>query len=247
MSVEGKDVKEKMSMEKETEPTSAGEKARQYPDYSPVYEVLPVLRTPHVDPGDSVEIDIYFSGYGTANRGKLYIAHQQPYALDEEETGTVISSVGGVIEDNEYRSLVTGEPAFEEGVASKINVNASGTYIGLTEVLFSDDIGGRIETETLLPQVIGEGTYDEIAPIQLILNTSDDAPPGDYSIDMVLTYGTKDSLKQSVGEVPIHVNNRREQLEPWPTRAGILAVLIGLLSLIHQTGFFSWLGSYIPL
>lgn len=48
------------------------------PVSEPKYSMIPRLLTPHIDPGDEIEIHFYFSGTGEIQENKLGIIHEYP-------------------------------------------------------------------------------------------------------------------------------------------------------------------------
>ncbi|WP_226022490.1 hypothetical protein [Halomicrobium salinisoli] len=135
--------------------------------------------------------------------------------------------------------------AFDDVRVSE-DIDQTGLTIDVSDVYFADDLREYFNSPTMMdfyPQLFSEQSYDDYAPLQLKINTSEDAEPGDYTIPITFTFGADGYIYQSSEDVNLHINNHRERLEPLPTWAGISAVVVALLSLLHQAGFFGFVSS----
>lgn len=95
-------------------------------------------------------------------------------------------------------------------------------------------------TETFNPLMseaniaISESGVDGDPPLRVDLNVSEDAPPGDYSIALILTYDNGFGLQQDRQELTVHVNSFYEDHR---TGFQILAIIIaGFSSLLAVLG-----------
>jgi len=209
----------------------------------PVYTIIPIVRTPNINPGDTFEVDLYFSGAGYPNENKLAVYHSHPNLVNSENPGTFTTTIkwkdGEIITGEDVLSdpsLTTQRDLDEYGFLAKVS-NAH--FIPDTEINLNDP-----DSNWPYPPKSSELGNDGIAPMEYRLNTAEDAAPGDYEISFVFTYGEEavgDELRinQDRQNVSVHIKNKREQLEPIPSIAAIAAALIALLSLIYTTGVFS--------
>lgn len=52
-----------------------------------VYSIVTCNRTPKVNPGEKLEIEIFLSGYGIPEKNKLSIKWSSPYVIDKKNPG----------------------------------------------------------------------------------------------------------------------------------------------------------------
>lgn len=224
--------------------------ARAVAGKEPAYDVIPIVRTPNIDPGESIDIGIYVSGYGDVDRSKVSIFHSQPQILDKENPGELKHNIVGGLDksSNEIQTLFTGDVIIEEGLDPTLELTQSGVTLSLSPIHFADDPGwgpprghSHYAKNETYPRILSETTFNSRSPVEITYFTSDQASPGDYEIHAVLTYGNGEQTQQSKESVSVHINNRRERWEPVPTIAIILAALIALFSLMYDTGIFSYI------
>jgi hypothetical protein len=205
------------------------------------YDVIPFLKTPSVDPGGQIRVGVYITGYGEIPRTKLNVFNDHPEIIDSSDPGRVDYAVGGDIDVEE--NIIKGVSGGEE--LSSAEMSKAGMTIGPAPVNFADDKywgpDDKERREDFLPRIMAEGTYENAAPIEFTFNTTEDATPGDYEFHIALTTTDGETIQQSKSSFQPHINTVRERWEPVPTAAGILAVLIALFSLLHQTGIFGYL------
>lgn len=226
--------------------------ARKFPESPPAYRVIPIVKTPRIDPGDSFELDIYFSGYGKVERQKLLVLFPHPEILNDEQPGVMRIGIVGHVDwnNNAVRAIITGDKITElDTIERERPVDQVGITINLPGAFFADDLREMNLNEIDIgkyPQLYSEQLFDESPPVRVKLNTKSDSESGDYTIPVTFTFGADGYIYQSSEDVTLHINNKREQLEPWVTRAGIATVLVALMSLVHQAGFFNWIPNLIP-
>ena len=89
------------------------------------YNIVPVLQTPDINPGDTVRIEIFISGAGEIGRRCLHILH--PYRnLFEENVGKIFPGLASVsaaeVDDEDITILGEGEipaPEVESGYVAR--------------------------------------------------------------------------------------------------------------------------------
>lgn len=149
-----------------------------------VYSIIPRLRTPAVDPGKQIEIEVYLVGYGTPKRNKLYVGYSSPYVISEENSGELVSSIQ-VAKDKmtgEVKQPVSGKDYLDHYECDKIGVTTilnEGYFLPVPE---NSSQGG-------FPRVMSELSWDGYPPILVRLNTAKKARAGDHDIYLSLTYG----------------------------------------------------------
>lgn len=199
------------------------------------YTLIASLETPSVNPGDQIKINVFFSGYGLPKRNKLTIIHTQPKMLDDSNNrvGDIALPIFSVRQEEQSR-LVTGKLASWHKDITQANLDKAGGTVNLVDDYFLTPPGIKSPNEKSLPPISSEQVYDGHSPVEVTYDVSDNAAPGDYQIHIIFTYQSRDVTKQSSSIVEVHVNDRREQLEPWFTRVALASVGIALLSLFFE-------------
>ena len=215
------------------------------------YTLAPVIRTPSVNPGDEIRIDVYICGYGLPTENKLTIFNSHPQILpDSPIVGEAKLNIDGLIdkESNKIEYLLTSKALEERGFKTTQPLTKYGHTMGIPAAFFVDDItwgqniqvDERADVEEVLkeyiPRTMSETALGGEPPLRLEFATSEAATPGDYELQLVLSYKSDGVIRNSQKEIPIHIKSKREQLEPLPTIAGMLAAVIAFLSLLHATG-----------
>lgn len=226
--------------------------AREISVNSPRYTIIPIVQTPKVNPGEEVEIELQISGYGKVERNKLHLTHNQPNVIDENEAGEISFLIGGSVDqaNNELTEFVAGEDALENiddveenlrDAAYSAELTQGGVTIIVNEVGFVDDPDWDLpEIEYDLPRTVLERTYNGLNPVKFKYNISNNANPGDYSIFATFTYYDGENINQSHKEITFHINNKREQLEPYYSYALVTGGVTALISLLADAGFIDW-------
>lgn len=192
------------------------------------YTITTVCERSEVRPGDSVTIEVFLIGQGDLGRHRLDIipGHTD---LTGEQVGTVRQSVA--YEDGQ---TVTGDQALSLGLEHGYTLSDSGRYFSFhSEILTPSDPDGEENTLALTPF---EKYHDGHAPIEITLETREDARAGDYTITLMFSYETDGEIKQTTTPVDIHVMSRAERYQPYTNYAIIATAALGLLSLLTRPG-----------
>lgn len=211
----------------------------------PKYTLIPIVRTPNVDPGDTFEVDLFVSGAGYPAENKLTTYHSHPNLVNQSNPGNLAVNIGW-----SNQGLVAGESAQSSEVhISERKLSPTGFIMELSNANFCeykllDNYSENNSPDWSYPPKLSEHSHDDLAPLQYRLNIDENADPGDYEISFIFTYGeesTGDDLQinQDRQDVSVHVNTRTEQLEPIPSIAVISGAVIALLSLLYTTGLLS--------
>lgn len=227
---------------------------------SPKYTLNPVLENPAIEPGESINIELYLSGWGRVSQNKLVIQSLATDLIDSTNPGAFRRSIGYApdpeswtlermspteyMESEGTEGVPTLEQRTEELDPRVMIINFLPSFF-MTHHDWIAPEGEyppqpqtdhpEITSQFTLPALTTEMTPEESPPMELIINTQDDCPPGDYVIRLIFTYTNKNGdIYQEKEEIRIHVKTPREILEPIPTIAGIIAVGIALISLGWQ-------------
>lgn len=191
-------------------------------DLAAEYSVITVLRRSQIDPGDPIELRIYLTGSGMPGRNKLHMNHDLEEVVDAENPGKLFFNLGISSDSGEVGKI---DPPAEQS----LDPRGGTTYI--PPPIFAQ---GETPVEHALQWKLLEGTREGDPFLIASLNTISDATPGDYTLPVIFTYESDGTPTQSRSESELHVNNWREQKEPWVTRGAVLAIVIALFSFIVQ-------------
>lgn len=203
------------------------------------YSVIASLKTPNVNPGDEIKISVFISGYGIPNFNKLSIIHTQPNMLNENNVGEIVTPILSTDRDE----LISGKMAtWWHKEKTQMDLDRVGGTIHLIKAAFLPHPTERMDrfdhNTNPLPIIVSEQVHGNIPPIEVTYNVSEDARPGNYDISTIFTYTSNQITKQTKSTVTVHVNNQREQLEPWFTRVAMAGVAIALLGFLYETQVF---------
>lgn len=191
----------------------------------PEYTVIPVVQTSHADPGETIRIFVYISGWGDVEQKKLNVIHDHPEIVLEESPGELRAAI------QDGRDKMTGEyiePATGENYLQTHDMDETGAYIGLGDSFFKGDSRHNY-TDWIIPFLLAEEKHDNYPPVEYRLNTREDATPGDYNITFCLTYSKGEEVDQSSKEVTVHVNS-------WPQQHRTALAIIGALGTFVAIG-----------
>lgn len=213
------------------------------------YAMLPVVKTPEVDKGDTVEIDVYFTGTGIPNRNKLYLSYN-PKLIDEYDPGEVRTWIGAR-SDNGVLTPISGDiPVSEFGedaqvmtedgpvsvsevggiLPERFPIRTPGTTVFLLPTLFFQregldytiyDNNSLQFSSHMIKGIMSEASHSGHAPIEIELHTDPSCSSGDYEIPLIFSY-TNDEGVFIEKEVPkIHINSFYEanKFELWAVGA----------------------------
>jgi hypothetical protein len=217
------------------------------------FRIVPRIRTPELNPGETAVIDLYVTGSGELRTNKLLFIHGYPN-LTESDVG--VARVGykpkkeGVLPYANAKDPDEFEHSLDDS-GTVLNIPYHYSYSipdnieeNLNHTTYGDDEEGVLEPD-MFDHVLGEMKYEGVPPIQFRLNISEEANPGDYELTFIYYYEAGTEIWSDREEVTLHVNTMAEQWAPWPTVAGIAAAIIALLSLMAQAGFFSFVFNYL--
>lgn len=216
--------------------------ALKYPEVEPKYEIVPVVKTPTIDPGDDVEIDLYLLGYGKPELNRATMQHSLHDVLaDVESPVTVFPGYGGVLTaENRLEKLWRADPAYRIGMLPPSEFPGPGVSFVFPDAGFADDPGVD-ESPTNkapggYPYPIVESYVDGYPPLKIALQTEDpglylrNRYSGEYELTFSFLYGDEVSFKQSMNTATIEVRSLSERYW-WVILVIAIASVIALLGL----------------
>ncbi|UOO94278.1 hypothetical protein MUK72_09880 [Halococcus dombrowskii] len=195
----------------------------------PEYSLMLQTNRTAVNPGDTVTIEVYITGWGRANRGKLSIVYSNPELISEQNPPTSEERVTS-------KQVYTGVQYPQNKPPSDVErqLDSIGTAIRLNDGYFMSH--PEILTNPGYPPIISEVSLgDRKPPIAININVSETAAPGDYYITFTMSYGHGSLIKQDQQRVNIQVNTLpeyfRREIELAVVLGGIGAVIAIILPL----------------
>lgn len=190
-----------------------------------VYSLILRNRTPIVNPGETVNIEVYLSGYGIPEKNKLDIKWSSPYVVHDKNPGTVTYCIKLATDKTTGKSQpVTGNQFLES-----LNLESVGIDAILNQgFFFNNPTVAEVDKSGFCP-VVSENQWDKNPPLLLSLNTARNALSGDYDITFTFTYGSEQNIHQDYKLTQFHITSRWERNQAWIT---ISATIVAFLALI---------------
>ncbi|OIB55449.1 hypothetical protein [Natrialba sp. SSL1] len=186
------------------------------------------LRRERINPGEQIELGVFVSGCGSVSADALSVFHGHDGVLDLEEPGTIRRNAAG---RGAARSREAGDTDSNSSPPPRSDAPESpGPSV------FQPDVDAAGGSEYGLRQKPLDGNRREEPAYILECNTRADAPPGRYSVPVVLTYRTEAGIKQVKHVQTVRVNSVRERWEPWVTRSALVLGVVGAISLFYAVG-----------
>ena len=186
------------------------------------YEQVIKLVNPVINPGATLEVEQFFTGYGNITGAKLGFFPNVDVFVSKD------SKVMSHLYEKSPKVYAFGrnEHPFEN---TGLHISLTGTGIKMEEwkdekpTLFCDVSGG------FTPQIMTETKLDE-APVKYILKTNKKIRPGIYSLDFYFTYHNGSSWKVSTKKAEFKVRNF---LERHDVLIGTIAILASVSALVR--------------
>lgn len=209
-----------------------------------VYSIIPRVRTPSINAGEPIEIEVFLTGYGNSVKDhKFQVSYSSPiFAKDHKGRVGFIEYCIKVAKEANGRitGILSGDAEWENPETHEIvkavhhdTLDPVGTTLTLNEGYFmsikeAKRVSG-MEVDEKDPRMLGEMTHDGRPPILLKFNTLPNATKGDHDIFLTLFYTVSSDLKMDQKIVTIHINSWIEKHQKTLQR---IAVILGLSALV---------------
>lgn len=209
-----------------------------------IYSIVPRVRTPSINAGHPVEVEIFLTGYGNnVKESKFQISYSSPklFAVDNEGKVGFLEFCIKVVKDNKgnVTGVLSGDeelihPETKEVIRAihRHSLDSVGTTVKLTEAYFmSRNETRRLSGEKIDPYdlaLLSEMTHDGYPPMLLKFNTLPNATQGDHNIVLTLFYSDGSDLKMDQKVVTFHIRN---WVEKHQKAIHCIAVALGLSAL----------------
>ncbi|ADD05420.1 uncharacterized protein Nmag_1847 [Natrialba magadii ATCC 43099] len=176
------------------------------------------LRRERINPGEQIELGVFVSGCGAISADALSVFHGHDGVLDLEEPGTIRRNAAG-----------------RGGDRSQADADSRSSASDLPDPsVFQSDVDAAGGSEYGLRQKPLDGNRREVPAYILECNTRADAPPGRYSVPVVLTYRTDGGIKQVKHVQTVRVNSWHERWGPWVMWSVFAIGVLGVVSVVSE-------------
>jgi hypothetical protein len=217
---------------------------------SAIFSIIPRIRTPCVNGGENLEIEVFFTGEGKTDNPyyKLKVSYSSPYVFEKDNDGKVGLIEGCISSGTDSKgrvvSLATGNnqtvtfPLHEVGATLTL---PAGYFLSFLE--FEDNLKAMGKLDVLqqfknsvelnnykypINDRFGEMSWDGQPPLLIKLKTRIDAPSGNHNLFLTLFYKSGSEFRMDEKIVEFHINTwieRHERKLQWT------AVILGLIAL----------------
>ena len=202
--------------------STTSDPAVRYPDINPNYTIIPSLRRTKIEPGDTMVIDLFFSGYGQPEINRLTAFASIDSIIEKKnEPIRTVPNVSGIIEDNKAISLVRGPPSRTLGLTDEKSFNGFPFTTPIPPAVFIDEPGPpnvSVDfTSYSYPSIVGETFMQDGAPLRIEIDTKDAAwystnwYSGEYSVQITFLYGDNQDFNIIKEKVIFEVQSRLEK------------------------------------
>ena len=204
----------------------------------PLYSVVIRPRNYNVKGGDNIEVDIYLTGLGIPDKSKLYILCSSPNVIDTSSPGIGTSCIKLSIEKLNGKDMKV--PVAGEEYVDHHEIDQNGLTFHSLEGLFLPVPKFPVteEDQIRMHEIMAEKNFDGYDPISISLKTLKKAEPGDYEINVTLTYAYQNIIKQACDKVKFHITSWWDRNQRWVVTAGtIIALTLLVLTFLNIWGF----------
>lgn len=209
---------------------------------TPAYKLVTIVDKPSIDPGQSVNVNIYITGMGRIEKNKISV-YVPPRLLNEKNPGIIGGTIGcKTTQEKEVKDIRGIPPNLIHCLNDTCPVfsdyhqpfTSSGGFFNARLILRNCNFMAEptIGENDAAPVIMAETEHgrgnetERKPPIYMVLNTAKNASPGDHKIEIVLTYSDGSGWYQDTKEILIHITNPIEQ------NRYLVTILIAFLGLI---------------
>lgn len=181
-----------------------------------------------VNPGESINIEVFITGYGDIKTGKLFTSFPSKFV---EEGDQSFSTTNLLVLDNNTKEIYFSGPkmyAAETGIIIRLFDNVD-KMVAIFDAGLIDNNKKNIKSEIISTEIKIKN-----APIELHLKTQNDVLPGNYIIKLYFTYFNGVNWNTSTQNISIEVPSwlKRNEIYLW-----VFGTILVILSLIQDVYF----------
>lgn len=203
-------------------------------DEPPVYEIVPVLETTSISPGEEIKLNLYLTGKGMPTKSKVSVNYAG-IPVDTSRNGRVEFSIHAGVSGEDF-ATVSGENFVSETSFPDHEIGAFVT--GLNPLYFTDNPEAKEELQEYhFSPTMAETEHGGVPPIKIIIPTRESIDPGTYKITSSLVYERNDvtpSVTKQAVEVEVQdwVDRNRRQLRKAAIAIASIAVLVSIIQIV---------------
>lgn len=203
----------------------------------PIYSIVARARSYRIKGGDDMTIDVYLTGIGIPEASKLVVLWSSPNVVDPSKGGELAYCIKVRYMQIDGKGMRF--PLVDSKFTEDVKFGATGGIIHLHEGYFLPwpmlPVPKGIQLG--LPVIVGERESEGHCPVSISLRTLNKAKPGDYAVDLVLTYTHRNIVKQASDKVNFHVTCWWDRNQWWIITVGsITAFALLVLTAISIIG-----------
>lgn len=188
------------------------------------YDVVPVVKTPRVDRGETVKIDVYCTSAGIPPGNTLTFGYDS--RLTDPDDGDVWVQLNGGDAPRAAPGHVHA-PVADGGAVVELPLTGPEQTIRETSLapirFFTHAEGASPDVAT--PSERSTTPHRIRPPAEIELRTAPTCPPGDYEIPFVFSFESEDGTEHLVRRTAVHVNSFTET-HRWALAGVFLFVLL---------------------
>jgi|GEM_PF-7092837 len=215
------------------------------------FSIIPRIRTPTINAGDTIEIEVFFTGAGKTEEEfyKFKISYSSPYVFEKDEKGHVgyaEACISSGVEKGQVVAVAVGKNNIATFLLDEFGSNMmlpAGFFLSYEEFQNTLKTMGRNDQLKQLQGIMGlkegqktflrfgECAWDAHPPLLMKLKTSPNAPSGDHNIYLTLFYLSAGEMKTDEKIVGFHINS---WIESHQRKLQWTAVILGLTALLAE-------------
>jgi hypothetical protein len=186
------------------------------------YSIIPIILESTLNPGDTLKIRVFVTGYGEIKHNKLFINHH-PTLISKENPGKMRTCIKLGTNEEGKQFALTGKKYIQfwdlEKEGAIVGHFVKGYFLPLPNTI----------TDYGLPQIHGETIPQGLYPLEIDLNISKECPPGDYLLNFDFTYEDDEDIYQDKNVAKVHVKSWLERHKVCITIVTIGLAILGII------------------
>ena len=205
------------------------------------YELVPQLQKAELDPGDTLKIDLYFSGYGQIRGSKVYFSTVDSLFDTTSYTKFDLNKHDSTLYWGYTTKTLITPSRFEFSLTGMDNKSSKSWGLPTEYVDYPSDDSTKVDSTdfAILTEVDMENP-----PFSIRLHTKKSAPPGNYVAEIVYTYFNGQEWQGQTQVINYKINNKFEQYPIWTWVIGFVVAVIAVIPTI--VGFAKFLSVWTP-
>ena len=198
---------------------------KKYADDRGCYSIIVRTSSDVINPGETLILEIFISGYGVINKPKL-VFYPSPNVVDSDnDESRILFDLPKELPKD--RSLYWGshpEKLHSDGGFLDLSQGIKTGKWSSPTIFFDMNTENNIDTQISTEMLLGGN-----APIQIYMKTKEKVLPGLHSIRFLFTYHNGSEWSNSEQTVDFTIRNIFQRNERWIISIGVIAALCAIL------------------